>query len=151
MIPYPKLAVDQILRTQNKNGGYGCGVHNRKYPYKSSACEDIDSIDPLVRLMHATGYRRNDILESLEKALPWVLSNQTDSGSYVFKRGLGYQYGHPQMTAGLDVGGMFPTWFRTLSLAYLGKALPDRFLGQYDWQFVRSPGVQFWRDSVEGS
>ncbi len=146
MIPYPELAVDQTLKTQNQNGGYGCGVHNRKYPYLSSACEDIDSIDPLVRLMMATGYRRDDIVKSLKRALPWVLTNQTDSGSWVFKRGLDFKYGHSEMYAGKGVGGMFPTWFRTLSLAYLGKGLPDSIVGRYDWQFVKSPGSHFWCD-----
>jgi hypothetical protein len=147
-IPYPDLAVDQTLKTQNKLGGYGCGVHNKKYPYQSSACEDIDSVDPLVRIMLSTGYRRADILQSLKRALPWVLTNQTESGSWVFKRGLGFQYGHPAMRAGEGVGGMFPTWFRSLCLAYLGKGLPDSLVGQYDWQFVQSPGSHFWPDAT---
>lgn len=146
MIPYPELAVDQLLKTQNKNGGYGCGVHNYKNPYLSSACEDIDSIDALVRLMLVSDYRRDDIIKSLEQALPWVLTNQTDSGSWVFLPGLEYQYGHPEMYAGNGVGGMFPTWFRTLSLAYLGKGLPDSSVGRYNWQFVKSPGSHFWCD-----
>jgi prenyltransferase beta subunit len=149
MIPYPELAVDQTLKTQNKNGGYGCGVHNRKYPYLSSACEDIDSVDPLVRLMLAREYRRDDIAKSLERALPWVLTNQTESGGWVFKRGLDFKYGHSEMYAGEGVGGMFPTWFRTLCLAYLGKGLPDSFLGHYEWQFVKSPGSHFWRNLQE--
>ncbi|GAG36907.1 unnamed protein product, partial [marine sediment metagenome] len=125
MIPYPELAVDHILKTQNKNGGFGCGVHNRKYPYNSSACEDIDSIDPLVRLLPLTDYRRDDVIQSLQRSLPWVIGHQTDSGSYVFKRGLGFEYGHPELNAKLNVGGMFPTWFRTLSLAMLGQGLPE--------------------------
>jgi hypothetical protein len=39
---------------------------------------------------------------------------------------------------------MFPTWFRTLSLAYLGKALPDSVAGRFNWHFQNSPGIQFW-------
>jgi len=39
---------------------------------------------------------------------------------------------------------MFPTWFRTLTLAYLGQALPDSVVGQCDWQFCGCPGLQFW-------
>jgi hypothetical protein len=40
---------------------------------------------------------------------------------------------------------MFPTWFRALSLALIGKALPGHALGRVDWKFVRCPGYQFWR------
>ena len=39
---------------------------------------------------------------------------------------------------------MFPTWFRTLSLAYLGAALPDSATGSCDWHFANSPGIQFF-------
>ncbi|MEN8226807.1 MAG: hypothetical protein ABFS38_01540 [Bacteroidota bacterium] len=146
MIPFPKLATDHLLRTQNKNGGYGCGVHNYKNPYRSSACEDIDSIDPMVRLMLSTGYRRDDITRSLERALPWVLSKQTENGSYVFLPGEEFEYGHPELYAAKGAGGMFATWFCTLTLAYLAKGLPGSVVGRYDWQFVKSPGSHFWCD-----
>jgi len=145
-IPYRQLAVDQLLKTQNEKGGYGWGVHNRVDPTNSSACEDIDSVDPLVRLMRASDYRRDEITASLERALPWILTNQTASGSWVFKRGLSFVYGHPEMRAGAGVGGMFPTWFRTLCLAYLGQGLPESPPGKYRWQFVHSPGSHFWID-----
>jgi hypothetical protein len=39
---------------------------------------------------------------------------------------------------------MFPTWFRTLSLAYLAQALPDSVVGRFNWRFQNSPGIQFW-------
>lgn len=48
------------------------------------------------------------------------------------------------MSAGRDASAMFPTWFRTLSLAYLGKSLPGSIVGGFDWQFTNSPGIQFW-------
>ena len=41
-------------------------------------------------------------------------------------------------------GAMFPTWFRLLALALIGKALPEQPLGRAPWQFVRCPGMQFW-------
>lgn len=56
----------------------------------------------------------------------------------------GIVYGHPLMSAGRDASAMFPTWFRTLSLAYLGKSLPGSIVGGFDWQFTNSPGIQFW-------
>ena len=43
---------------------------------------------------------------------------------------------------------MFPTWFRTLSLALIARALPEHSLGQGAWQFVRCPGMQFWDTEV---
>jgi hypothetical protein len=41
---------------------------------------------------------------------------------------------------------MFPTWFRTLTLAYLGRALPASPLGAIPWRFCNCPGIQFWLD-----
>jgi len=180
IIPFPKQAVAQVLRTQNSQGSFGWGVHNHSNPHDGSACEDIDSIDPLARLEQAaldcahgesvsiddmlntagqdvdkmrgecaaragiTGDRNVEIQQSLTRAVPWLLSNQTPHGSFCFKRGQGFSYGHPQLTAKPGMGGMFPTWFRTLTLAYLGQALPDSICGQLDWQFCRCPGLQFW-------
>ncbi|MBM3889636.1 MAG: hypothetical protein FJ388_10995, partial [Verrucomicrobia bacterium] len=46
-IPHADAAMAQVLRTQQADGGFGCGVHGPG----SSACEDIDSIDPLARLL----------------------------------------------------------------------------------------------------
>ena len=142
-IPHPERVIDSCLATQNVCGGFGQGVHTGS-DRESSACEDIDSIDPLVRLMRATDYRRDDIRRALEHGLKQVLLNQTDDGGWWFVRGKGFTYGHEQLAAGATEGAMFPTWFRTLTLAYLGKALPDSGVGQYDWQFCKCPGLQFW-------
>ena len=49
-IPHAERAADSCLKTQNQLGGFGQGVHGGD-PLCSSACEDIDSIDPLARLM----------------------------------------------------------------------------------------------------
>jgi hypothetical protein len=40
-------------------------------------------------------------------------------------RGAPFSYGHALMASGPDVSAMFPTWFRTLSLAVIAQALPD--------------------------
>lgn len=144
-IPYLERAIDTVLRTQNPRGGFGWGVHNRQDPWNSSACEDIDSIDPLARFCQATTYRRDDILNALRRALPWVLSNQNADGGFVFMRGAAFSYGHDLMTSGPDVSAMFPTWFRTLSLAILGQVLPDSVVGVVPWRFCECPGMQFWQ------
>lgn len=142
--PHVERAIDTVLATQNPNGGFGWGVHNPKEPFKSSACEDIDSIDPLARFSALTEYRRADIRAALERALSWVLQNQMPDGGFVFFLDREFQYGHPQLHGPRNQGAMFPTWFRTLSLALLAKALPDSPIGRYPWHFCRCPGYQFW-------
>lgn len=146
-IPYLEKAIDTLLCTQNPRGGFGWGVHNRENPWNSSACEDIDSIDPLARMSTQTDYRREDILIALRRALTWVLSNQNEDGGFVFMRGVRFSYGHDLMDAGPDVSAMFPTWFRTLSLAIMAQVLSDSVIGVIPWKFCECPGMQFWRGS----
>jgi hypothetical protein len=141
-IQYMERIIDSCLTTQNKLCGFGV-------PLNSSACEDIDSIDPLVRLYFMTDYRHNDIREALEKALYWVLVNINPDGGWVFRRGEKFCYGHKLMTANTNESAMFPTWFRTLSLAYLSKALLDSPVGNFGWKFVNCPGLQFWNLTTE--
>jgi hypothetical protein len=143
-IPHPQRVVDSCLATQNVCGGFGQGVHTGS-DRESSACEDIDSIDPLARLMGTTDHRRGDVRTALQRGLKQVLLNQTSDGGWWFVRGKGFTYGHEQLAASATQGAMFPTWFRTLTLAYLAKALPDSVVGQYDWQLCHCPGVQFWK------
>jgi len=47
------------------------------------------------------------------------------------------------MTAYINESSMFPTWFRTLSLAHLGKLLPDLPADHLNWNFIDYPGLQF--------
>ena len=143
-VPYVERAVDTVLATQNQFGGFGCGVHNGAEPSKSSACEDIDSIDPLCRMSRLTDYRRADIRAALTKAADWVLTNQMPDGGFVFIKDRPFEYGHCELRSEANQGAMFPTWFRTLSLALLGSALPEHALGKIQWKFARCPGMQFW-------
>jgi prenyltransferase beta subunit len=135
--------VDCCLQTQNEYGGFGV-------PLNSSACEDIDSIDPLVRISFITDYRREDILSALKRALNWVLFNGNSDGSFVFRRMEPFNFGHEKMFSRSDEGSMFYTWFRTLSLAYISKVLPEYGLGDIEWKFVRTPGHQFWIQDGNG-
>lgn len=137
-IQYVERIIDSCLATQNKLGGFGVSLN-------SSACEDIDSIDPLVRLSLITDYRKDDIRKALQKALTWVLTNVNSDGGWVFRRGEDFRYGHDLMWARIHQSAMFPTWFRTLSLSYLGQVLSDSPVAGFPWQFVRCPGHQFWR------
>ncbi len=131
----PTNVVDACLATQNSLGGFGPRAN-------STACEDIDSIDPLFRFAPA-GYKQDHIWQCAARALPWVLANMNDDGGFAFQRVTPFNYGHPAMLARANESAAFPSWFRTLSLAYLGHLLPASLCGRYHWQFLRCPGHQF--------
>jgi hypothetical protein len=112
---------------------------------RSSACEDIDSIDPLARLLNSgLAYRRDDIRAALDRGCAEVLRAQSSDGGWYFVCDKDFTYGHEQLAAKAGQGAMFPTWFRTLSLACLGKALPQNTAGSVEWHFRKCPGIQFW-------
>lgn len=142
-IPHPQRALDMCLKTQNKMGGFGQGVHGGN-PLLSSACEDIDSIDPMARLLQLGDYRKKEVQDSLARGLAQVLSNQNKDGGFWFLKDKGFSYGHEMLSSNENQGSMFPTWFRTLTMAYLGKAIPKSIVGTFDWQFCNCPGIQFW-------
>jgi len=135
-IIYKEQLINNILSTQNIFGGFG-GLLN------SSACEDIDSIDLLVRLSKLTDYRNDDIKKSLCHALHWVLSNFNDDGGAVFRRNESFYYGHEQMQSKPNESSLFPTWLRLLSIAYIGKVLD---VG-YDLNIVNCAGYTFWHEN----
>jgi hypothetical protein len=130
--------VQSCLATQNRYGGFAPGSN-------SSACEDIDSIDPLARLVAVTPALRAHVLSSLGNAVPWALANANQDGGWVFKRHDPFAYGHPLMSTAADQSAMFPTWFRMLSLAFCAQALPQHPLARLPWRFLECPGHQFWR------
>lgn len=142
-IPHVERAVDTLLATQNPQGGFGWGVHNPARPWDSSACEDIDSVHPLACFSTLTPHRRDEVRGALERAALWILGNQCADGGFVFVKGRPFEYGHPELAGAAGRGAMFPTWFRLLSLAYIGTAVPGHALGGERWRFARCPGVQF--------
>lgn len=94
-----------------------------------------------------TDYRNDEVQAVLKRVLPWILvANMNDNGGFVFRRDELLVYGHELMSSKTEESAMFPTWFRTLSLAYLSKAFPDSCVGNFDWQFLQCPGHQFWND-----
>lgn len=144
-VPYSGKALGYILKTQNSAGGFGQGVHNPDNPLNSSACEDIDSIDPLARLLHEEKGNKEEIVSVLKTGLDRVLVNLNPDGGYVFMRDKEFEYGQKDLYSGKNVSAMFPTWFRTLTIAYIGKVAPDSLAGAFDWQFCNCPGLQFWK------
>lgn len=138
-LKFSEPIIDSCLYTQNQLGGFAP-------VWNSSACEDIDTIDPLSRLIgDAEPSRAGQISSTLKKALPLVLYQQNDDGGWVFKRRTTFEYGHSLMRQEYDASTMFPTWFRLLSLAYLAKALPDHPLASIQWNLGSVPGHQFWK------
>lgn len=137
-IPYAKSAAEYILRTQNPLGGFGLGVHHPEDPYISSACEDIDSISPLARLYRLGIVRTEEVRNALLRGIDWEYRNQISDGGLQFIQNKEFEYGHPQLLGPKNEGAMFPTWFRTLTLALASTALGDESL-----QYVRCPGMQF--------
>ncbi len=113
-IKHPDKVVQIVLATQNKHGGFGVRLN-------SSACEDIDSVDILARLLPLVPLRKVEIDTAMRKALGWVLCNQGCDGGFVFRLYEAMTYGHEEMVSGKNCGGMFPTWFRILCLAYLAR------------------------------
>ena len=80
------------------------------------------------------------IQRSIKRAFIWVQANQNRDGGYVFRRNISFQYGSHEMLSSINESAMFPTWFRTLSIAYMTKSLniPNNFI------FHNSPGLQYW-------
>jgi hypothetical protein len=136
---YPEKIIDRCLELQNETGGFGPQAN-------SSACEDIDAIDPMVRLMIGRNYRREEIVSALERAFLWVLCNHNETdGGWVFRRYEPYDFvPHQIMWVGADESHLFGTWFRSLSLAYLAKAFPLSPLAGVGWNLRKFPGHQFW-------
>jgi hypothetical protein len=137
-IRYAERIIDCCLATQNKLGGFAPFLN-------SSACEDIDSIDPVARLYFVTSRRKAEIRSAMNYALRWVLTNMNPDGGFVFRRFEPFIYGHEDMFSTINQSAMFPTWFRTLSLAYISKILPNSIVGRFYWNFIDCPGYQFWR------
>lgn len=118
----PDKIIDLVLATQNKVGGFGVKLN-------SSACEDIDSIDILVRLVRYSPCRQPEVDVALGKALRWVLSNQVEDGGFVFRLYEPFTYGVSEMHSNINQGSLFATWFRLLSVAYLSRFYSDnRFI-----------------------
>ena len=131
-VPSRDKLIDNLLRTQNSIGGFGVCLN-------SSACEDIDTVEPLIRLTKQTNYRREDIKIALLKFLPWLFVNQNDDGGYVFRRHEPLTYGHIRLSSKSDESNLFATWFRTLCLAYV-----INFLQADDiFHFTNAPGYEF--------
>lgn len=130
--------IDSLLLSQNKYGGYD-------YRMYSGACADIDSIDPLVRFLFITDYRKQDIINSLKKSKLNLLKNNNEDGGWVYRRNEAKKIIHKEMYSGKNVSNSFYTWWRILGLAYCIKGInyAEQKIAS-DFCFERVPGVQFF-------
>lgn len=130
--PFMEQFVDNLLLTQNRLGGFGVMLN-------SSACEDIDTIEPLYRLSKMTGYRSFEIAAAISRAIPWIIANMNRDGGFVFRRNVPFVYGHKEMSSKANESSLFATWFRSLALAYCTKALGVKA----GFCLTRCPGYEF--------
>lgn len=104
------ITVKNILETQNIYGGFDSSL-------LSSACYDIDAIEPLIRFGDIKECRTN---KALKKAFRWVLSNYNEDGGFVFQRYCPFSYGGEELLSSMpNESNLFATWFRTLSIIYI--------------------------------
>ena len=136
-IPYVEQAFESLSRLQNHTGGFNLReIH-------SSACEDIDAMDPLVRIAIRNPHIRNAASPFVRRALQWVLYNFNPDGGACFKRHSPFRSGHDLMFSKANQSSLFATWFRTLTVAYgcdlLKIELPE--LEQCQFNFLDCPGL----------
>ena len=135
-IKYKEKIIDNVLRTQNLVGGFG-------FKLNSSACEDIDSIDILLRLSKQTDYRKKEIIECLNKSIGVILNNFNIDGGWVFRRNESLKIVHQEMFSFKNESNMFYTWFRLLGLCYACHYSKDKMLN-FNWNLEdKKIGHQF--------
>jgi hypothetical protein len=131
-IPYHKKAIDIILGLQNSVGGFD-------FEWRSSACDDIDAIEPLIRLaLIDPEYRQIEVKHTLEKAFRWLIFNQREDGGNVFRLGESFCYGGSIMCSKKNESNWFGTWFRTLAICYIYDYLTGN-----KRNYVNIPGMEY--------
>ena len=132
--PFASRAIDQIVLSQNKWGGFDKNIG-------SSACADIDGLDPLLRLwVQENGYQyTSDIKEVVDRAKEWIIFNQNQDGGFVFERNKKFKYGNQvSLTSEKDESNLFATWFRCLSL----ELIEDFFSQNSHSRLIKTVGYE---------
>lgn len=131
-IPYFEKAIPYLLRAQNKQGGFDMKAN-------SSACDDIDAIDPLVRSAVLNGMQnRLRVKIAIKKAKKNVMRNRNEDGGFVFSRDASFVYGGAeQLSSRKNESNLFGTWFRLLSLLII-----DNFYGVDSNKLMWFPGYE---------
>lgn len=131
-VPHSENAVEEILKSQNNWGGFDMHIG-------SSACEDIDGLDPLMRYSIMANMTNDErVISAIKKAKKWILFNQNQDGGFVFERNAPFAYGNQSaLSSKTDESNMFATWFRCVSLELI-----DEFFGVEGSRFLRTPGYE---------
>ena len=125
--------LNQICKLQNKWGGFNSSII-------STACDDIDAIDTLIRLEHNTGIKSNCVKNAIKKSVNNILFNRNKDGGFCFSRSKnGFIYGDCQILKSLpNESNLFGTWFRLVCLEEVGD-----YLGIYKMKSSKVPGYEF--------
>lgn len=130
--PHSENAVEEIIKSQNKWGGFDLHIG-------SSACEDIDGLDPLMRYSIMANMENDErVINAINRARTWVLFNQNNDGGFVFKKNTPFTYGNQVVLSSMaGESNLFATWFRCVSLELINE-----FFGVEGTRFVRTPGYE---------
>lgn len=131
-VPNCENAVEEILKSQNKWGGFDTYI-------ASSACEDIDGLDPLLRYSIMAGMTNDKrVIDAINKAENWILFNQNEDGGFVFEKDTPFSYGGQKTLSSVaGESNMFATWFRCVSLELINE-----FFDEKKSVFIRTPGYE---------
>lgn len=131
-IPEEKKTLKFLMNLQNKWGGFD--IYNG-----SSACDDIDVIEPIIRIACQANYRSDNVERVLKKAQKWVYINQNRDGGFVFSRHGKFQYGDASvLSSKRQESNLFGTWFRLISLLYI-----EEYMQTTSSTFSTVPGYEF--------
>ncbi|MGN0495225.1 MAG: hypothetical protein ACI4GW_03280 [Lachnospiraceae bacterium] len=130
-IPYADRCLELLYRSQNAWGGFDNLIG-------SGACEDIDAIDPLLRLSIQEKKDTQELKEILERAERWILFNQNTDGGFVFDRKGRFDWGKQEsLSSASQHSNIFATWFRILSLQLI-----DNYRNQNNEHRIWTPSYE---------
>ena len=136
-IPHFREAFASIRRLQGRLGGFPPAALAL-----SSACQDIDALDPIVRIALRHPELPPPARHAVRRGLRWVLANFGSDGGAVFQKNHEFVYGHERMRTGVNESSIFATWFRMLSVAVCLELLEEPTV-PLQFRFLRCPGHQF--------
>lgn len=115
-IPGFEKVIPYLIKAQNSQGGFDKNIN-------SSACDDIDAIDPLIRSsIISNESRKFKIRFAINRAKKNVLYNRNEDGGFVFDRKSAFKYGDAeQLFSKKNESNLFGTWFRLLSLILIDE------------------------------
>lgn len=136
-IPHKERIIDTILDSQNSWGGFN------PEGQPSGACEDIDALEPLIRMARACSHRKEEVRIAVQRAFVWIMACQGADGGYASLPMNACHYGaHPFTTSEVGESNLFATWFRSLCLCYVVDFLEVR----NEYSLGRYPGYEIALD-----